>query len=231
MCGKITGHDAETVLGPFSGETARDRKKELDCNVEFDSSQTWFDMSCYNPLNAYSFSLTQACEYRFKAPETNLEWVELNDLVHWFDQAATSFQRAGQSSYRVQNGHLFSGTTVPSLSDVSIDVSYCPESYCLSVTGESITRKEPGSEQVDEQGITWAFTDHDALMDFKLIMTNAISNDNSEKIFLTNNFVRCGCEPMCIDDQDPNDDIEAPSEAALPRDTRQCGRESKLGKN
>lgn len=151
----------------------------------------------------YAFRLTQKCEYEYRTPEGNLEWQEVRDVNSWFSQAAVTFQRVGNVGYKASESNIiFSGLAVPQETDLTTDeISECPENYCVKVTGPAVS----ASSGNEAPALLYAFSHHSARDDFYKMMRDSIRSSNKDRIFLTNHFVRCGCESFCMDDPNTND--------------------------
>ena len=156
--------------------------------------------------------MTQRCEYQFQSPDGNLQWQELRDVNSWFEQAAKTFQRVDNVGYKASDDDIiFSGLAVPEETDlITGDIPECPENYCVKVTGSAITRRSQ-SDGGSAPELLYAFSNHGAYEDFKKMMRDAIRSSNKDHIFLTNHFLRCGCESFCMDD--PNTEDYVPYDA------------------
>jgi len=214
ICGTIkskTGNDKE--LGPFNS-------REFACNLG-SSEDNWYSRSFTYPLFKYSFQLNQACEYQFKTPEGNHQWQTVRDVNSWFEQMAKTVQRSGHSGYKVPGAAIFNGKVVPEDSDLkSANVRNCPENYCVEVSGPAIGTDGFAYDEVSvalAPTLVYAFSHQQAQEDFKQAVSSAIRSEYSDKIFLTNHFVRCGCESFCYDTVD---DIAAKATCYM---EEQCG--------
>jgi hypothetical protein len=200
-CGTfLTSDGSDMLLGPYSDQRSLDSFK---CNT---GEGAWFAHTYYAPSYMYGFMLTQRCEYMFRTPEGDLEWQETRDVNSWFEQAAKTLQRPDNVGYKVSdNNIIFSGLAVPNyLTDlVNNDIPECPEKYCVKVKGSAIIRKGQSDGEVgidvSPPEILYAFSNKNAYDDFYKMMRDAMRSSNREHIFLTNHFLRCGCESFCMD--------------------------------
>jgi len=166
-------------------------------------SGTWFSKSFSYPSYKYTFQLSRQCEYQFKTPEGDLEWETVRDVNSWFEQMAKTIQRNGHSGYKVsENDVVYTGLSVP---NATTDVTYenitgCPEEYCVQVSGPAVGRKEFAAIAEDKDAVLlYAFSHAKAYNDFKAAIDQALRSTHNKEIFLTNHFMRCGCESFCYD--------------------------------
>jgi hypothetical protein len=146
------------------------------------------------------------------APENNKQYLEVSGVNAWFEQAAMLLQRIENVGYKASDDDIiFSGFDVPNWStDVFIDnVAECPEDYCVKVTGSSVIRKSGDNSNniFDPPAILYAFSNRWAHRDFKNMMYRTMSVKHRDQVFLTNHFLKCGCEPFCIDETNPWDGV------------------------
>ena len=154
QCGAFRTEGAQLLLGPYAtsqdGELQTSQTvKSFACN---DGTGNWFAKSYYTPSFLYSFKLTQQCEYMYRDPTNpySVQDVKVRDVNSWFTTAAVKFQRLDNTGYKVSPDNIgFTGWDVPSYqndlyktSQAGMDSSWCPESYCVKITGNAIGRIE-----------------------------------------------------------------------------------------
>jgi len=150
------GSNGQMTLGPYSKKPLDMKDSEWECN---NGKGNWFAKSYHAPSYAYSFVLTQRCEYQYKTPTTNSKDIDIfgsaqqssayatvNGVNAWFDAAAITFQRPDNSAYKVSDESIgFTGWTTPNyetdlyVTDIAgSDSEWCPEDYCVKITGDAI---------------------------------------------------------------------------------------------
>ena len=219
-CGTILTKDGnDLTLGPYQVPSSERTAQNFECNT---GTGQWFAHSYYNPMYLYAFQLTQKCEYQFRTPEGKLEWETVRDVNSWFEQAAKTFQRPDNVGYKASDDDIvFSGLAVPNYETdlITENIENCPEDYCVKVIGPSITYQSLGSRYYNTERrhladteapeLLYAFSNEDAQVTFYKMMRNAMRSSNSHHIFLTNHFLRCGCESFCVDEDTATDDSVA----------------------
>ena len=217
-CGTILTNDGnDLTLGPYKALSSERKPEDFECN---NGIGQWFAHSYYNPMYLYAFQLTQKCEYQFRTPEGKLVWQTLRDVNSWFEQAAKTFQRPDNVGYKASGDDIiFSGLEIPNYETdlITENIEDCPENFCVKVIGASITRQSTGSKYYNTEWrnlgddnapeLLYAFSNKDAQDTFYKMMRNAMRSSNSHHIFLTNHFVRCGCESFCMDEDTPGDSV------------------------
>lgn len=217
-CGTIVTNDGnDLTLGPYQLPSDERTADAFHCNT---GTGHWFAHSYYSPMYLYAFQLTQQCEYQFRTPEGNLQWQTVRDVNSWFEQAAKTFQRPDNVGYKASDDDIiFSGLEVPNYETdlISENIEDCPENYCVKVVGPSIARRSLGSvynpesnsrvAEEDKPELLYAFSNIDAHDTFYKMMKGAMRSSNNHHIFLTNHFVRCGCESFCMDEDRPYDTV------------------------
>jgi len=180
----------------------------------------WFAKSYYAPSYAYSFRLTKKCEYQYRKPATDNQYVTLAGGVNaWFDAAAITFRRPDNVGYKVTEDVEFTGYEVPDWETdlIESNIEGCPEDFCVKVVGKAVgytndhvvipealfDRSLQKGLEVPE--LVYAFSHREAYYDFLNMLKDSIKSSNSEHIFLTNHFMKCGCESFCYDNSKDED--------------------------
>ena len=211
-CGTIVssatdGYDL--LLGPYTRTNAQRTASDFDCNNE---NGYWYSKSIYMPTKMYKFRLTKKCEYQFQHPDFSNDYAEHSDINAWFDQAAIIVKRQNNAGYRASDDDIiFNGIVVPNFSyDVTYtgngDVPTCPEDYCLRIFGPAVGRRSDATingysmnADLPDPELLYAFSNEDAMLDFKEFTRALMRANAKDKIFLTNHFQRCGCESFCYE--------------------------------
>lgn len=63
---------------------------------------------------------------------------------------------------------------------------------------------------VNENELIYAFSHKDAAQDFYKMLYDTMKSNNSKQIYLTNHFLKCGCESFCLDDEPDEENDNQP---------------------